>query len=359
MGAAASAAEVALCRVRRAPTKPPAPPPSPPPLGKTLAVRVVTYNVLTPGYAAEHVVASPGCLAPGARLSMLQQKLLPEVARHSVLCLQELSLGWAGHLGAWLSDMGYHLVSAQYSRPNSLYMGVAIAYPRNWYMLEEARMQRVGDFKPRPSSGEPPVAPWPLVRARENQMVSVRLRPCVGGREGGREFTVSNYHMPCVWMDGRFMRAHAALAAQAARAFAAGLPYVLAGDFNFTPETPAYAMMTRGSAERDEPPPEAPGDGWACEVRPPLRSACAVALGREPAFTTLSLKRSDAAQGGKPFGDTLDYVFLSPEWAVEGVAGVSEGELGALRERGGGTMPFPGEPSDHAMIAVQLQLGHE
>ena len=52
-------------------------------------------------------------------------------------------------------------------------------------------------------------------------------------------------------------------------------------------------------------------------------------------------------------------MFLTPEWAVKGVAGVGEGELAALREKGGGTMPYPGEPSDHAMIAVQLELGRE
>ena len=77
-----------------------------------------------------------------------------------------------------------------------------------------------------------------------------------------------------------------------------------------------------------------------------MRSAYAVA-GEEPDFTNFArIKEED------PFIDTLDYIFLSEEWKVKGVK-----ELCHRTDSGG---PFPnldrGEPSDHVLIAADLEL---
>jgi mRNA deadenylase 3'-5' endonuclease subunit Ccr4 len=50
----------------------------------------------------------------------------------------------------------------------------------------------------------------------------------------------------------------------------------------------------------------------------------------------------------KLFIDTLDYIFLSPQWSVQ--------EVPALPHRDGANGPFPNEnePSDHLLIAAEL-----
>ncbi len=77
-----------------------------------------------------------------------------------------------------------------------------------------------------------------------------------------------------------------------------------------------------------------------------MRSAYAEA-GGEPDFTNYARIKED-----DPFIDTLDYIFLSEEWKVKGVK--------ELPHRDGSGGPFPnldkGEPSDHILIAANLEL---
>jgi len=86
-----------------------------------------------------------------------------------------------------------------------------------------------------------------------------------------------SHHMPCVFWHAGFMRLHAALASQAAANFAGDDPYVLCGDWNVTPTSSAYALLTwcRGRASAL----------WRWDVAPcrrALRSGLAVAAGAQP-----------------------------------------------------------------------------
>ena len=180
-----------------------------------------------------------------------------------------------------------------------------------------------------------------------NQMASVRLR--VRGEEGSaRAFTVSCYHMPCLFTNSQFMTLHCALAAQHAHAFAAGSRYILAGDFNIKPSSPQYHLLTRGacSSRGDEPEgQEYPGDSWQARVAP-LVSAYAEKLGREPPFTNCA----QGAAMAQPFCDTLDYIFLSPGWRTRSVQELPESPSGA-----GGVCPNKDQPSDHLLLAAHLE----
>lgn len=95
--------------------------------------------------------------------------------------------------------------------------------------------------------------------------------------------------------------------------------------------------------------PEWPTPKYGMEWNPTseaMRSAYAVA-GKEPDFTNYARIKED-----DPFIDTLDYIYLSEDWKVRGVKELSH------REDSGG--PFPnldkGEPSDHILIAADLEL---
>ena len=59
--------------------------------------------------------------------------------------------------------------------------------------------------------------------------------------------------MPCLFGSDakvQVMTVHAALAAQRASAFAAGDPFILAGDFNLTPDSAPYRLLTTGVSPR-------------------------------------------------------------------------------------------------------------
>ena len=96
----------------------------------------------------------------------------------------------------------------------------------------------------------------------------------------------------------------------------------------------------------------APAQAFAPVLEPPLTSAYAAATGAEPDFTNFAYTKP---MGGErdAFVETLDYIFCSAgQWKV---AGVKE-----LRSKQGldTSKPYPtaDEPSDHVMLAADLEL---
>jgi len=193
------------------------------------------------------------------------------------------------------------------------YMGVGIAVPLKKYEITDVNITRIADTKhhvsKRPSSlwkdlfmhvlkwltslwvllkqqqqAQPAVTDsfsiWDSALSRSNQMVSMRLKLIKRGA-GARRFTVSTYHMPCMYKlpqglyysiyvlllspdtsiipgkpslhihDILVMTIHSALAAQHAQKYARDDPYVLMGDFNFTPSSPQYALLTKGTMDAE------------------------------------------------------------------------------------------------------------
>lgn len=117
-------------------------------------------------------------------------------------------------------------------------MGVGIAIPLDKYKIEEVNTTRVADTKkmPRQSRPHPIVAflqayfltpiiavitkiglmkkvfkPFEDALYRNNQMLSVRLRPLSGS---GQPFVVGTYHMPCMFYYPAVMSIHCALSTQ-------------------------------------------------------------------------------------------------------------------------------------------------
>ena len=81
-----------------------------------------------------------------------------------------------------------------------------------------------------------------------------------------------------------------------------------------------------------------------------MRSAYAIAddNGSEPSFTNYAW----TAWSDEPFCETLDYIWLSPDWNVETV--VSLPERSSLE--GVESFPSESEPSDHILVGAKLQL---
>ena len=100
----------------------------------------------------------------------------------------------------------------------------------------------------------------------------------------------------------------------------------------------------------DRKDPDWPSPQYGIEWQPtctPMRSAYKEFLGQEPNFTNYARIKEQ-----EPFIDTLDYIFLSNAWKVKSVK--------LLQDRNEAGGPFPnldrGEPSDHVLIAADLEL---
>ena len=125
-------------------------------------------------------------------------------------------------------------------------------------------------------------------------------------------------------------------------------PYLLAGDWNIKPYGSSYRLLTTGQMDRDDPewPPPKYGMEWHPTAKA-MRSVYAESDHGEPDFTNYARIKEN-----EPFIDTLDYIFCSDEWKIEGVKPIGH------RDKAGG--PFPNldrdEPSDHVVIAADLKL---
>lgn len=324
-------------------------------------VRVSSYNVLSSHLSSPSYFTScqPSCLDPTYRFKKLCEKLDRETQNRSVICLQEISSDWAGLLHVYFYAKKYHLITALYGSKFNGYMGVATAVPIDSFEIHGVHIKRISDLIITPPPSPPTLFqkivsflwalffknvenPWQKSIARSNQLIAVKLKP----RGENASFTIGNYHMPCEFKFPQVMVTHSCLAAQYLQSISDGNPYILAGDFNFKPNSTMYRILTEGEVEPDnvELPPPLQDFSWkACVV--PLRSAYLAANGSEPDFTNSSKVRNE-----QPFVDTLDYIFCSPEWTVESVDQLPN------RNELVGPLPTPSEPSDHLMIAANLLI---
>jgi mRNA deadenylase 3'-5' endonuclease subunit Ccr4 len=342
------------------------------------AVRVVSYNVLSSHLASPsyYTTLDPAHLESSYRLPLVLKKLDEEISSSScsvVVCLQELSYDWTGPLHVWFANKGYHLVTGHYGKKFNGYMGIAIAYPTEAFETLDVDISRLSDkriggwpVKPKPTLIEsvlsnvkpfwskpleylglwkkPNEDHWSMSERRNNVLLTTTLKD----KKSGKAFCVGNYHMPCAFFMPMTMTIHSELAAKHVQDIAAskdGLPYILAGDWNITPDSPTYKMLTTGALKSDDPSYPTPKyDMEWCVSSAPMRSAYAEKDG-EPDFTNNARARED-----DPFIDTLDYIFLSPEWKVESTKSIVH------RNIANGPYPNAHEPSDHVLISAELTL---
>ena len=373
-----------------------------------LSVRVVSYNVLSSHLASpDHfTTCKPEDLDFGNRLPRVLSKLEEEMKdcrakeKPAIFCLQEVSHSFAGPLHTFFANNRYTMITGLYGKPFNNYMGIALAYPIDTFetiATEQVRLSQCREQgwprEPRveaegiagklngakrsirkfaqgslkrgirsivgpvrgllrlPPPPKDPIDPWHMSENRQNILVSVCLKERVANGDG-QTFCLSNYHMPCAFYAPPVMNIHADLAAKHCQDFAASngpngpCPHILAGDFNLMPDSAHYKMLTTGVLPRFNPtyPAEKYGMAWQPEAKP-MQSAYAVSSHGEPDYTNYAKTRDD-----EPFIGTLDYIFLSDEWDVDGVQKIP------TREEYPGPFPTEAEPSDHLLISADLSL---
>jgi hypothetical protein len=247
---------------------------------KAPEVRVATYNILSSKLARSEQF--PTCAADDLKASVRYKRIIAklevEVALGCIVCLQEVSMEWAGELHTFFQNRGFHFLVHLYGGPFNGYMGVGIAFPTAKYTAEEMKLARLSDFKrnwprpPRPSllqktvgkvtspvvglwrftaksvrgilklkAPDQDVNEWEFSMKRFNSIAFVRLK-CL---ETDATFAIGTYHMPCAFWAPKVMTIHTALAGQYIESNAGkDTPYVLAGDFNFKPQDLQYSLLT-------------------------------------------------------------------------------------------------------------------
>jgi 2',5'-phosphodiesterase len=356
-------------------------------------VKVVTYNVLSSSLASPSyfIKCEPRVLDAQFRYQAMLKRLESEIESEAIICLQEVSMKWAGKLHPFFQRRGYHFVMNNYGGKKNGYMGVGMAFPCHRFAAQGVHFSKLSDrisTKKRTKEDETswlayfglqtsPVASdvdeWVLAKRKHNVMIYMQLE-CLSTLTS---FGVASYHMPCVFWAPKVMVIHTALLLHETKQLAGELPYVLAGDFNFVPGSACYRLVTTGrlpSTDPDSPFDSAPpsmltslfggvaGGGAAGGDRPfhreeprslapsegeGLQSAYLQALGAEPAYTNYAVTKSNS------FRDTLDYIFLSRGgWAVQEVQTLPT-EAQALE---GGPMPTEAEPSDHLLLSAVLRF---
>ncbi|CAM9771725.1 unnamed protein product, partial [Hapterophycus canaliculatus] len=158
------------------------------------------------------------------------------------------------------------------------------------------------------------VNPWQIAERRFNQVLFARLRPknasSASDVTSGGTFCVGTYHMPCLFNIRPVMVMHTSLAIKHVAKLAGSDPFVLAGDFNFNPDSECYKLAVEGDlpASSDGYPvvPEWEKD-WSPKTGVSLESAYRQVDGKEPDFTN-----NAKVEDWDPFIDTLDYIFHTP-----------------------------------------------
>lgn len=357
--------------------------------GAAARVRVATYNALSPrlcsaGYFRR---CAPEACDRNGRLPRVLAQLgsVVDDDPQAVVCLQELALEWCGPLHAFFAARGYTFMASNYGNAFNGYMGVGLAFPSRAFDLVDADLCRLAETRDPPWPKPPPPGPirkvkgflggavgwalaplraalkvvpglgalggrrrddqcpWEYSQRRFNSLAFARLR-C---KSTGAVVCVATYHMPCAFWWPGVMLIHSAMAVQRVQRLARGDPCVLAGDFNIRPEGSMYRLITTGSLPADHPDIPAPRawDPWVPTVKAPMKSAYAVANGREPDFTNYAAVKDDP-----PFIDCIDYIFVSEDVGVEAV------KLLPHRSEVDGPYPTIAEPSDHVLIHATLKV---
>jgi|TARA_B100000524_G_scaffold208196_1_gene108892 hypothetical protein len=127
-------------------------------------VRISSYNVLSSSLCgADHFTAcAPEDLKPDTRLGRVCSTLEDQMAHGAVICLQEVSSKWAGDLTPFFEANGYTLVTSLYGNRFNGYMGVALAWPREFYQSEAVDISRVADTRA-----------WPPLRVEARPLIAV------------------------------------------------------------------------------------------------------------------------------------------------------------------------------------------
>lgn len=279
-----------------------------------MLINIFNYNILSTDLVDpnRHHKCNVQYLSTKYRSKLLLKKLGYQFKQKSIICLQELSDEWISILLPVFLSYNYTFIY------DSNFCSPGIAYP-NSFSLVKVKFINIG----KTIDGENLSDAWDRAKQRRNRLLLIELK--------GNDipsFFIGNYHMPCAFKDPSLMMIHASLLLKVIYGYAKNDPCIVCGDFNSTPNSDVYKMIT-GQTYNDMTP------------KFTLRSI----YNKEPEFTNLS-NVSDFGE----FCDTIDYIFISNHWKVINVLEMSNQKPLI------GYFPNQYEPSDHLPIGATLSF---
>jgi mRNA deadenylase 3'-5' endonuclease subunit Ccr4 len=307
-----------------------------------MTIRIVQYNILSTDLGTKFYFVNTDTkfLKPDFRWSLLKEKLLLEIQNLSIFCLQEVCFYWMEKLIPFFQDVGYYCHYNNYGWKDTGHMGIFIAYP-NKYKLESFKIINIGDsIEDRTTIINSPTTNddvWVQAIRKRNTLLCLKLN------YNGDTFCIGTYHMPCFGDSVKLL--HLISCIQLLNKFAGNYKYILAGDFNIMPNTLLYKVITEGGKYDNIVEKSIHYDTkmFSIKVSNPMKSAYAL-FGEEPQFTNYS-----HVVNSEPFNGCLDYIFVSNGWKVNSIIKLPT----SLPEL---TYPSNEEPSDHLLLAVDLEL---
>lgn len=245
-------------------------------------VSVVTYNVLSPNLISAHTFErDPQYLDEKYRLSLLFQEFEIFITNERIIGLQEVSKKWSEEFFVFFSNRNYNFYWAKGQDFRSGYMGPAFAWPKKFKLEKIESFQVSSLIVPPNKSSEEKVSPKVVSRTQrlKDWVAHKLMNYFMGSRLGitenktidspvpvderamaikkynealiatfshdDRKFLVVNYHMPCAFAYPLVMRLHVeALRNLVESRSNSNLPVILLGDFNSTPDSEVYKMIT-------------------------------------------------------------------------------------------------------------------
>jgi exonuclease III len=345
-------------------------------------INFVTFNCLSPNLSSpkEFVNYLTSDLEGSTRLPRIEKLIKRWIQENRIILLQEISLSWRGIFEKLFLENNYHFFCANYGSNFSGNMGIAIAVPKNLFIIEKIEYKRIGELikkvnyssttdelidgasnffykhgKKLPffdnlfSEGERDYSPTTiteLASQRQNQAIYLRLKTLPTNGENEEEIrtaktlAVVNYHMPCCFRqpDIQLLHSHYLLGYLAEFANS-GESVIIGGDFNIKPTSYIYDFIT----EKKIPVSllEYVPHYFNTDERR-YTSAYLTKNGEEADFTNWS-----RTKWGGDFKDTLDYFFVSDKVKVR------EATMGLTSF---GKCPNSDCPSDHLPLLISIEV---
>ncbi|XP_033481525.2 2',5'-phosphodiesterase 12 [Epinephelus lanceolatus] len=317
------------------------------------AVRVVSYNILADIYAQTELsktVLYPYCPQYALQLDYRQNLIKKELAGYNadIICLQEVDKGvFVDSLTPALDAFG---LDGVFRIKEKQHEGLATFYRRSKFQLLSSH-----DIVLSEALTSDPIHSTLLERVSANSALmdlivkrSTTLQVSVleDLNKPGRKVCVANTHLYWHPKGGNIRLVHMGVALQhlshVISKVAPGAPLVFCGDFNSTPNSGVFQLLSEAVVPLQHADWSSSGPEESCSMEllsafPPLLSACS-----QPAYTNYV--------GG--FHGCLDYIFIQPDsMQVEQVIPLPSHQEVTTYE----ALPSVAHPSDHIALICDVR----
>jgi len=200
---------------------------------------IITYNILSPNLAKLMIdddTYPVKIMNDNYRLDRILDYISYSIKYYSkyylIICLQEVCEEWLSIFSKLFTSNNFSYLNVQHGRVDNGNMGVLIAYPTKLNIIK-SEFYTVGqhieivDDTSRKAASKTNTA---ILALFEDSNINLR-------------FGISTYHMPCVPLIQEIALLHCKTLYRHIRKFMLDSYWILAGDFNMTPDTLGYDYM--------------------------------------------------------------------------------------------------------------------